>query len=338
MIGMNRPGRGLTIIFIILLASTEALALGSGWYAIRVKVEHQYTDYSSFKYPPAIMPLYPDVEWQQFDPYISEFPENRTLLRVTQTFGPTLAVQTRYQFSELSEEQEQQLLFVQVAKELHQMWSFYGNGQFLNQPDYLKAWAGTIGGLYNRAGWIVAEVSLGYNLNHPSAGAEGLTVDQASNSRTLSPMTSLRYAIDTRSAAQVRWEGYYARSEGITRQSHAITGTLSHIFPTQTAVHLSERWFDSENGISSTSPSIEIAQYIFWNLTARIGYRYYQNKYDDPAAATNIDGDRIESGSLTIQSEYQVRPDLKLHMKFRRYESNQSISMNTYLGGCEWTL
>jgi len=315
-----------------------ANALGSGWYAIKVKVEHQYSDYNAFTYPKAIPPVYPDVVWQQFDPYVIDFPENRTLVRITQTFGPTTAVQMRYQLSAMTEEKEQRLYFVQVAHEVHPLFSAYCNGQFLNQPDMLKAWAGTLGGIYNNAGWIVAEASLGYNLNHPVSGAEGLTADQASNAKTWSPLLSLRYAIDTRTAVQVRWEGYFTKSEGNDLQSHAVTGTLSRHFPTRTALHLTGRWFDADVGIRSFSPGFEVAQYLAWNVVGRVSYRYYDNEYDDLSTVTNIDGTSIVSNSLTLLTEYDMRPDLKLHVKYRRYESNQSIRMNTYLAGCEWTL
>ncbi len=332
------------LLLLLYLAPSVALALGGGgWSNTRIKIEHQYTDYNSYKYPPPIPPQYPETKWLQYDPYIADFPEKRTLIRLTQAFSPTDVLQVRYQYSDLTYDKKQYLGFVQFAHDVHPQLNLYANYQYLAQPNWQKGWITTIGARYNQSGWIIAEFETGYNRNsvneiitdisgtHPVPGTEH-TIE------TYTPMASVRYAFDEKTAASLRWEGSFSTGSADAFDSYALILTLSWYLPSQTALHILCRSFNSSVGIHSISPSIEIAQYIRWNLTARLTYRYYENTFDNPSTMVNIANGSVQSHAFTLWSEYQVRADLKLHLKLRRYESNQAIKMNTYLLGLELTL
>jgi len=334
----------ITALMLLGLCVTKSLALGGdGWSNTRLKVEHQYTDYNSYRYPPPIPPEYPETVWLQYDPYIADFPEHRTLVRLTQAFGPKDVMQIRWQYSDLTDNKNQRLYFVQYAHDVHPMMNIFANYQYLRQPGWLSGWMTTVGARFNRSGWILAEFDMGYIRNrvysiatdtagvHPVAGSEH-TVE------TYAPMASFRYSFDGSTAASLRWDGSFARSSSGNVDSHALTMTMSRHLPTRTALHLLYRFYDNSAGVQSHSSSFEVAQYILWNLTARVSYRYYENGFDDPALAVNLERGAVHSNSFTLWSEYHIRADLKLHLKLRRYESNQSIRMNTYLLGFEWTI
>lgn len=318
---------------------SDAFAIGSsGWFATRVKVEYQYTDYSSYRYPKPIPPTYPDVIYRQLEPYIADFPEKRALFRITQMFGPITSLQLRYQVSELTEQKDQKLYYLRLARDVTPMNNIYGICQYIDQPDWLDGYMLAAGWRYNRAGWILAEGSFSYLRNHSHTRNSDGSIGAASLVQTYAPMLSMRYSLTSSTALYGKWEGFWAKGERGDAVSHIYTVFVSHFLPTKTAIHLSGRWYTNDIGITSFAPGFEVAQYILWNLTARLSYRHYSNSFDDPAAEGALEEGGITSNSLAAFIEYQIITDLKLHLKLRRYESNQHIKMNTYLLGLEYLI
>jgi len=152
------------------------------------------------------------------------------------------------------------------------------------------------------------------------------------------PMAQIRWSVNSVTALNARWDGYYAENDSGIFNADAFTVFVSRYFPTQTAVHLFSRFYFSDIGITSFAPAIEVAQYIRWNLTGRLTYRYYQNKYEDDAIPDFIEGDSIKSHSIRAYVEWQIGAAMKLHFKLRKYMGNQDIRMNTYLLGFEYEL
>jgi hypothetical protein len=320
---------------------SDAFAIGSsGWFATRVKVEYQYTDYSSYRYPKPIPPTYPDVIYRQLEPYIADFPEKRALFRITQMFGPITSLQLRYQVSELTEQKDQKLYYLRLARDVTPMNNIYGIYQYIDQPDWLDGYMLAAGWRYNRAGWILAEGSFSYLRNHShTRNLDGTPASgPVSAVETYAPLLSLRYSVNSTTALYLKWESFWVKGEYGEAVSHAYTAYLSRFFPTQTAMHIFGRWFTNDDGTRSFSPGLEVAQYILWNLTVRLGYRHYRNSFDDPVASLGLESGGIRSNSISIFAEYQIITDLKLHLKLRRYESNQHIKMNTYLLGLEYLI
>ena len=328
---------------LLFLSGSGAFGIGSsGWYATRIKMEYQYSDYNSYRYPDPIAPEYPDVEYQQVDPYIAEFPELRTLVRVTQAFGPHTSLQIRHQYSDLSQSKLQRLYYTRLAHDLTTMTNLYGAYQYLEQPGSLFGYMLLAGIRHDRAGWILGEASFSYLRNHSFSSVSGDPYAQsgALNSlvQTYAPMASLRYSLDQFTAVMIRWEGFWAQGERGNATSFIYTGYVSRYLPTNTALHLMLRYYDNDVGVRSLSPAVEVAQYLRWNLTLRVSYRYYENEFDPGAASSAVEGNSIRSHSLRTHLEWQVGSDLKLNFNYRRYLSNQQIRMNTYLVGFEYLI
>ncbi len=305
-------------------------AIGStGWFATRVKFEYQYTDYNEYRYPDPIPPSYPDVEYTRPDPYIADFPETRTLVRVTQAFGPTNVLQLRYQYSDLTDTKRQNLYYVRFARDVTQVTSLYAVYQVTELPDWFSGYMVTLGAHHDRSGWILGDWSASYFRNR---AADGNLVE------TLIPSFQLRYSIDGMTALTGRWEAYWARGGNGKSTANVWSLFLSRYLPTQTAVHVACRLYDNSGGVRSWAPMLEVAQYIRWNLTLRMTYRYYTNEIEDPEIKTAIEGDGVRSHSVRGYLEWQIGSDLKIHIKLRRYVSNQHVEMNTYLLGFEYML
>jgi len=135
-----------------------------------------------------------------------------------------------------------------------------------------------------------------------------------------------------------RWDGYFMNNDLDNSTAHALTVFVSRYFPTQTAVHLFSRFYTNDSGIESFSPSIEVAQYILWNLTGRLNYRFYRNWFEGEAVPLYIEDASITAHSIRAYVEWQIDASIKLHFKYRKYVSDQDVNMNTYLVGFEYEL
>jgi len=315
----------LLLIASIAFAPSLAQAIGSsGWFATRIKAEYQYTDYNAYRYPPAIKPVYPDVNWDQPEPYFAEFPEHRSLLRITQSFGPQTSVQFRFQYSDLTDARDQRLYLMKYARELTGTLTISGAWQLTDQPGYMRGNALLVALRHDRSGWILIDGGLGlYRNDYQNGGV----------SPTIAPNLAVRWSLNGVTAVSGRWDGFFTRFQGANSSTHALTATLSRYFESQTALHLMARYFSAEGGLKSLSPALEVAQYIRWNLTFRGVYRYYENGLEENAAY-----ETVRSHSIRGFLEWQIGSDLKLHFKLRRYWSGDDVQMNTYLLGFEYLI
>ena len=343
MIGLNeRFGRSkrnfkgiiaVTLALIMTVATDGWALVGGGLYPTRVKFEYQYTDYNSYRYPEPIPPIYPDTLYVIQDPHIADFPEHRILTKITQTLSYTTALQLRYQYSDLTDEKTQILVYGRLAHDVTDVDNLYGAYQFLQQPDIFKGNMFQFGWRHDRSGWIVMDVAFSYIGNH---------YDDGNLINTYAPMLQLRYSLDRHTALLGRWEGFWSSGENDDSKSFIYSLYLSRfteIVPDHgTALHLGCRFYDNEIGVRSIAPAFEIAQYIFWNLTVRLSYRYYENMIDNEEIGQTLEGNSVRSHSFRAYVEWEMITDMKVLLKLRRYENNQHIKMNTYLLGFEYIL
>lgn len=335
MIAPNRRfGRSIvkslfTVIACILLTIVtvqEALAFGAN--PTILKLEYQYSDYNRYTFP------LDTNEYKYLDPYVSNFPEHRSLVKLIQSIGPVITFEFRHEYSALTEDKNQHRYYGRFDRDVAELTGIYVAYQYLNigyeSPDSSSGgFMVSLGGKHDLSGWIKAEASFSYDHHRASDGT--LT-------ESYMPMAQLRWSINSVTALTGRWDGYWAVTEGKTYPAHSLTVFISRYMPTQTAVHLFSRFYHNDYGIESVSPAIEVAQYIRWNLTARVAYRFYRNWFENEASPDFIEGNSLTSHSIRTNIEYQFRYDMKLHLKLRRYVSDQDIRMNTYLIGFEYEI
>lgn len=329
----GRSVRFLPAISLALMLSAPrfGFAIGnSGAYATKVKFEYQYSDYDEYRY--AALEDDGLIRYEYQDPYVVDFPESRALAKITQALGPKTSLEMRYEFSDLSEEKSQSRIFGRMDRIVSPLTTVYVSFQHLginyDSPDSSDAQAKmvSLGVKYDRSGWIKTDGS--FSFDYSRAPDERLT-------QTYMPMLLARWSINSVTALSARWDGYWAVNDSGTYPSHAFTVFVSRYFPTQTAVHLFTRYYVNDSGIESVSPSIEIAQYIRWNLAARVTYRFYRNWFEGEDAPAFIEGGSISSHSIRGTVEWQIDPVWKVNLKLRNYQSDQGIRMNTYLLGAE---
>ncbi len=330
------PACTLLICLLILVNAGELSAIGSsGWFTTMVKFEYQYTDYDEYGYH-MVEPEYPSREYSCLPPYVADFPEHRSIARIIQSFGPLTSLEARHENSDLREDKHRDLYYLRLDREVIPMTTLYVVYQHLDVVnDTLDSRSCSGGNMvsagveHDRSGWIKGEASLSCDHNRSS---DGLLAE------TVMPMAQLRWSINSVTAISGRWDGYFASSESGDFAAHAFTVFISRYLPTQTAVHLFGRYYTNDAGIESIAPSFEVAQYVRWNLTLRLTYRFYRNWFEGDAVPDFIDGSGVSSHSARAYVEWQATPDIKLHLKFRRYVSDQDIRMNTYLLGFEYEL
>ena len=128
---------------------------------------------------------------------------------------------------------------------------------------------------------------------------------------------------------------YDASGENLRFKSHALSLWLSQFLPTQTAIHGNIRFYDNSMGIRSWAPSIEIAQYLNWATILRLKYRYYTNRSENVSLGEEeiIIPDNLKSHAVSVQINREFTSDLLVYGKYRYYQSNLDIEMNTYLVG-----
>ena len=333
--GRQKTGILFTIsILLSILFATNLFAIGStGMYATQLKFEYQFSDYNQYVYP--VVERDDSIRFEYVDPYIVNFPEHRSLAKITQAFGPLSNLEIRYEYSALTDDKQQDRYYFRINRDVTDLTGMYGVYQALttayDSPDSASSNSYLVAGgiKHDRSGWIKSELSFSYD--HYRA-PDGLLIE------SFLPMASVRWSINSFTALSGRWDGYWTVSDTVTTPAHAVTVFLSRYLPTQTAVHLVSRFYTNDAGIKSISPAVEIAQYILWNLTARVNYRYYRNRFDDEAIPLYITGRAVKSHSLRTYIQWQIGADLKLNFKLRRYWSTQDIKMNTYLFGVEYEI
>ncbi|UCE07206.1 MAG: hypothetical protein JSW07_04005 [bacterium] len=314
--------------------------LGSGYQTV-IKTEYQYSDYFKYTYPDPILFEYPDQLYFQPLPFIVSFPEHRFLTRITQYFGFKTSLGLRYQWSQLDKNNRQRFYNFRLEHELNDQFSVMGTYQFMNlnsKSDTLDYSGHTfeIGGKFNFAGAIHIEPSFGYYTS-------GYFSPNAKKGGGYTIMLNLRQALGTTTALQFKY--YYLKVDFTTEldkhekfDSNTVTIWLSQYLPTETALHLSGRFYWNTLKTYSFSPGFEVIQYVDWKTILHLSYRYYQNRPKSELFLQRIKGDTFATHAISAILEYSYSANTKIFLKYRFYTSDQSVQMNTYLIGLEQIL
>ncbi|HEX9974404.1 MAG TPA: hypothetical protein VGD14_20215 [bacterium] len=307
-----------------------------------IKSEYQYSDYLKYTYPDPILYEYPDVPYSQPLPYIFSFPEHRFLTKITQYFGFDTNLGLRYQFSQLDKNNQQYIYYSRLTHELSDLYSIMGTYQFMefkNTADSDKNYSGhmfEVGGKFNFAGAVHIEPSYGYYTS-------SYVSPEAKKGGAHSILLLLRQAFSSTTALQVKYNYFYVdyTTKLNKRQlfyANTLTLWLSQYLPTETAFHLSTRFYWNDEKTKSISPSIEIIQYINWKTVLQFSYRYYYNKPQSEAFLERIAGDSFSNQAYSAILDYSFSANTKILLKYRFYISDQNIKMNTYVIGMEHIL
>jgi hypothetical protein len=318
-----------TVVTVFLLWAEQLLAIGaSGLYVTRIKMEYQYSDYGKFQYP---LIESDDVlrGYEYLNPYLIDFPEHRFLSRIMQAVGPRNVIDFRHEYSDLNLEKNSQRMFLRFDRIINQELTLFTSGQILDinntSPDSSSnsgGYAFGVGLKYDRSGWIKGETSISF---------DQIRTPERMIIKTLSPMINARYALNGKTAIGLRWEGYFTESDSGNYPANAVTLILSRYLPTNTGMHIYTRMYKNDYGITSFSPAIELAQYILWNLSIRLNYRYYDNSYNENIAPQFLQDGSITATGIRLSCDWYALSTLKISTTYRRYMSDQDIDMNTYL-------
>lgn len=144
-----------------------------------------------------------------------------------------------------------------------------------------------------------------------------------------------RQVLTLSTALQTEYTFYSANGEAVSFSSHSIALWLSQFLPTETALHLSLRYYTNSAGIRSLAPSLEVAQYLDWATVLWLKYRYYRNESENVSLGEQsiIVPDGLRSSSVSAQVNRELGQDLLFYAKYRYYESNLAVQMNTYMVG-----
>jgi hypothetical protein len=313
------------LLFIPAIAGAGPLSLGD---FTQVKMEYQYTDYLKYNYPNPVLFEYPNQQYTQPLPYIADFPENRTLVRVTQGLGINNEIQLKYQYSDLDVENYQELFNLRYQRNLSAAADGHVSAQLTRGAGGFMGTMFETGGKIDWAGFVLLSGSYAYYSNETDT----------SSSDAHSFQLKLRQAITRSTALQVRHDYFFAAGDKADFVSNTITFWLSQFFPTQTALHLEWREHWDSVDLHSSSPSFEIDQYLSWATILKVRGRYYYGKPSDPVALESLKGDSFESYSISGILSHYLYAETQISLKYRYYWSDQDIEMNTYLLSLEHIL
>lgn len=327
----------LTVLFAIAQAGFGQI-FGAGYQTV-IKTEYQYSDYNKYTYPDPILFEYPDVPYFQPLPYISAFPEHRFLTKITQYFGFSTSLGFRYQRSSLDQYNRQGIYNFRLTHELSDQYSIMGTYQYMDlksesqDGDSYSGHMFEIGGKFNFAGAVLVEPGYGfYTSGYVAAGTD----QGGAHSLTL----NLRQALTRTTALQAKYNYFYIDYSTLDLSkeiffANTLTVWLSQYLPTETAIHLSNRFYWNSSETRSFSPSIEFIQYLNWKTIVHVDYRYYRNEPQEQDFLQRIKGDHFSTHSCSAILEYSFTVNTKIWLKYRYYTSDQNISMNTYLFAIE---
>jgi hypothetical protein len=243
----------INVFFIFLLSiflsnrnELHGQLLSPGYQTV-VKTEYQYSDYFKYTYPDPILFEYPDQIYFQPAPFIAGFPEHRFLTRITQYLGFKTSLGMRYQWSQLDKNNRQSFYNFRLEHELNDQFSVMGTYQFMrlnNNSTDTSDYSGhtfEIGGKFNFAGAIHIEPGFGYYTS-------GYFSPNAKKGSGYTAMVNLRQALGRTTALQIKY--YYLKVDFTTEidknekfDSNTLTVWLSQYLPTETALHLSGRFY-----------------------------------------------------------------------------------------------
>jgi len=312
----------------------EAQLFGPGFQTV-IKTEYQYSDYFKYGYPDPILFDYPDAVFSQPQPYIAAFPEHRFLTRITQYFGFKTSLALRYQRGIVDNNTRQNIYNTKLTYEINDQYSVMGAYQYMNvydsqvKDDILAGHMFEIGGKFNFAGFIHLEPSYSFY-------SSDYTASDAKSGGADSFTFKYRQALTNSTALQVKYNYFNVdyttySDENRVFSANTMTLWLSQYFPTETALHLSNRFYWNSAETNSFSPGIEAVQYITWDVILHLSYRYYKNKPKEEEFLQRIKGDSFSSNAVSAILDYSLSADSKLQLKYRYYTGDQNITMNTYL-------
>ncbi len=329
------------LLFFLPCTTLHAQFFGAGYQTV-IKSEYQYSDYLSYGYPDPILYEYPDVPYSQPLPYFSAFPEHRFLTKITQYFGFQTSLGLRYQWGYLDKANRQNIYNAELIRELNDQFSVSGAYQYMQAnnsqtgADSISGHMFEIGGKFNFAGAVYIEPTYGYYTS-------GYVYPNAERGGAHSATLKLRQALSSTTAIQVKYNYFYVdytAPQESRKQYHANTVTvwLSQFLPTETAVHLSGRFYRNTAQTQSFSPSLEIIQYLNWKTILHLCYRYYRNTPREELFLQRITGDYFVTNAVSAILDYSLSANTSILLKYRFYTSNQDIRMSTYLFGFEQIL
>jgi hypothetical protein len=331
-------------ILLCLLGGVSILhagALSVGGFT-QVKLEYQYTDYLKFAYPNPILFEYNSHDYRQPAPYINDFPENRVLAKVSQGLGINDVLHVKYQYSDLSDTNWQDLFNAKYVRNLSSSTEAHIAGQFTRGRGGFMGKSVEVGGKVDFAGFILADGSYGYYSNtSDSVWMDNLGVQQTkelpSDAHSLS--LKLRQALSKSTAFQVKYDYFFAAGDRADFFSNTLTFWVSQYLPTKTAVHAEYRENWNGNKYRSWSSGLEIDQYLNWSSTLTLKGRFYQGLPTDPLAIQGLNGKTsFNSYSLSAILSHHLFAETIVMLKYRYYVSDQDIEMNTYLLGLQYIL
>ena len=310
-------------------ATAYAGVLGLGF--TQIKTEYQYSDYTRYTYPSPILFEYPNQDYRQPAPNINDFPENRGLIKITQGLGINDALLVKYQYSQLDEENHQDLFNLKYVRNLSASTEAHVSGQITRGTGGFLGKMIEAGGKVDWAGFVLAEASYAYYSNKVDTAGSS-----ASDAHSLE--LQLRQALSKTTAFQVKWAYFFAAGTYADFYSNTLSFWVSQWLPTQTAVHL--EWRENWNGqhFRSWSPGIEIDQYLGWATLATVRARFYQGLPEDPSQLELLKGGKFESWAFSGILSHHIFAETVVMLKYRYYWSDQDIQMNTYLIALEHIL
>ena len=289
----------------------------------KLKVEFQYSDYFEYKYPQPILYHYPDTEYEQKEPYFADFPEHRSLIRYSQSLGNKGIGEIKYQYSKLKENAEQYISQIKYIYQINENIIPSIEFKVTNDTRDFDAYQIAINSIFHPNEYL----TLTPNLLLYTKNSENEEEDV--NSATLE--LEAKYLLTSTIAIQPKYSFYQAKDEFSKPHSHTFNIFISKYLPTQTALHLCYRYYENSDNISSNCPSMIISQYIDWRTVVTAKYRYYWNNLPKSSITTENNLPEFTSQAISIQLKREITYDLGLNCKYRYYQSDSGIKMNTYL-------
>jgi hypothetical protein len=295
----------------------------------KFKFELQYADYGEYEYPEPVIYQYGTSPYQQNQQYMANFPERRALLKFTRLIGERNQLGVRYQYSGIREDVEQHMAELKFTRSLSESVTGILAGQIQYDSRGFAGYQFGGGSLWEINALSTIQGDVQYFLRGANAEPVGGTMN------TVNLRLKARQVVTLSTALQAEYIYYDAHGDLYTFHSHNISGWISQYLPSQTALHLSLRYYRNSMGISSIAPSVEIAQYLNWATTLWVKFRYYQNKSDNVSLGEKdvIIPDNLHSRAFSIQVNREMSAAWLLYVKYRYYASNLGVRMHTYMLG-----
>ncbi len=299
----------------------------------KLKIELQYADYGEYEYPEPIVYRYGLTEYRQLQPYIANFPEKRGLLKFTRLVDDATAIGAKYQYSDIKADTRQHLVEMKITRNLDESVTGLAAVQFVRDTRGFNSYQGGTGAMWNLSVLTTLQGEIQYFYRGGDATIVGGRMS------TVNTRMKFRQVLTLSTALLCEYNYYNAQGSSINFGSHGVALWLSQYLPTETAVHLTARYYTNSIGIRSFAPSVELAQYIDWATVLWLKFRYYTNKSDDVSLGEQniIVPDGLLSLSYSAQVNREIGMDLLLYAKYRYYRSNLHVQMNTYMFGAVYS-